>query len=255
MFETTPCSAWTTRALVKACDAYADVSDAAVDAAIPVACDLLGKLSGEQFMGVCTDTIRPLTSCDPGWPSCGDWPYGPQWFTSYGGGHAFVFDTNMWPVIRPTELLVDGASVDVNVLRVDDGRWIVRTDGRSWPAVQLMHLPTTERGTWSLTVEWGQLPPPSAELAARVLSGELALSCGNEAQCKRCRLSRRVQQVTRSGVSMTLLDPFQFLDKWRLGIMEVDSFLTAYNPGQLQGEPINASAIVRRGHVRKTWPT
>lgn len=242
-FELTPCEPWTSAADVKACDAYAELDDAALVLPIAIASELLYRLSGLQFPGNCTDTFRPLQAAGCG---CG---------CGAGYGRAFEFDVGDWPVRSVTEIKVNGQSLDpTSTCVIHDGRWLIRTDGFGWPSTQILWKPTTEYGTWEVTIEAGQSPPPSGGYAASVLAGELALSCGSEEQRTCCRLSKRVQQVTRQGLTMMLIDPFQFLDKRRLGLVEVDSFIMTYNPEGLAGEPIVASPDVTPTAVRQTWP-
>lgn len=242
-FELTPCESWTTEDEVMAYPAYADLdpdtlalTDPSGASVIDVASEILFVLSGNRFTGECSVTVRPLpTDC------------------IVRDGRSFVYDTRMWPVKSVTSVVINGSPVDVSGVSIDDGRWLVRTDGGVWPLAQRLDLPTTQVGTWAITVVYGESPPPSGKLAARVLAGELALSIGTDEQRKCCRLSKRVQNVTRQGVSMVLLDPFQFLDKGRLGIFEVDSFLMTHNPEGLRGEPTVSSPDYNPTLVRRTW--
>lgn len=233
-FELTPCSPWTDVATVQACDAYSGLDAAALATPISVASELLFKLSGYQFLGTCSTVVRPA--------HCRRY------------SNVYEFDTGIWPVRTVTQILVDGAPMDLSNVRIDDGRWLIREDGLHWPTTQRFDLPTTEQGTWSIALTFGQDPPPSGELAASTFAGELGLACGTADQCQKCRLPKRVQQFTRQGVSAVMIDPFQFLENGKLGIFEVDAFLTAYNPENLQGDPVVASPDVRPAMVRTTWP-
>jgi hypothetical protein len=68
--------------------------------------------------------------------------------------------------------------------------------------------------------------PTSGKLAARALAEEmLSGMTGGD-----CRLPERVTSVTRQGMSFTLLDPQDFLDKGRTGLYVVDLFLRGANP-------------------------
>jgi hypothetical protein len=49
-----------------------------------------------------------------------------------------------------------------------------------------------------------------------------------------CSLPTRVSNVTRQGVSFTILDPFDFLTNGRTGLYTVDLFLSTYNPNGLR---------------------
>lgn len=76
---------------------------------------------------------------------------------------------------------------------------------------------------------WGSNPPISGKAAAVTLANEFLLSWDNSSEC---RLPQRVTNVTRQGVSWTILDPQDFLNQGRTGIYEVDLFLRSINPSQ-----------------------
>ena len=75
------------------------------------------------------------------------------------------------------------------------------------------------------------LPPGTEALAAW-----LAVEYGKAAQGNPCALPERITSVTRQGVSWTVLDPQDFLDKGYTGMSRVDHWLAAVKPtigGQL----------------------
>jgi hypothetical protein len=78
---------------------------------------------------------------------------------------------------------------------------------------------------------YGSEPPALGKMAARELATQylLALSDDEDGECV---LPQRVTQVSRQGVSWTLLDPQDFLDHGRTGIYLVDLFLRTVNPDQ-----------------------
>lgn len=96
------------------------------------------------------------------------------------------------------------------------GSWLIRTDGGVWGTddVQVTYL-------------WGLAPPEGGVRAVVQLALELAKAQVGDSSCK---LPKRVVSVTRQGVSMTLIDPQRYLDKGKLGIVEVDQWLAAVNP-------------------------
>lgn len=73
---------------------------------------------------------------------------------------------------------------------------------------------------------YGSPPPLHVSQAIDTLSCELALAAEGS---KECRLPKRVQSIVRQGISMTILDPQDFLDKGRTGLTEVDFALSIYN--------------------------
>jgi hypothetical protein len=62
------------------------------------------------------------------------------------------------------------------------------------------------------------------EMAAQILLAE-----NNDAECK---IPERVTNIQRQGVSWTLLDPQDFLEKGRTGIYEVDLAIQTLNPAR-----------------------
>lgn len=213
-------------------------------------------LSGRQFPGACKDIVRPcardlsadsfryaggtygsraVCSCQAG-PSCGcPRPDG----ITLGG----------YPLNTINEVLVaddsnpawDGgvgtAVLDSSLYRIDDWRHLIRKrnpDGSNpgWPCCQPMDIDPPEAGTFQVTFEYGKPPPRAGVKAAAVLGCQLALACNPE-HAGQCQLPRRVQQVTREGVSMVLGDLTATLAEGRTGLTEVDFFLVAYNPNGL----------------------
>jgi hypothetical protein len=119
----------------------------------------------------------------------------------------------------------------VNDYRIDDYRYLVRTDGEAWPCCQdLLADPVNDDNTFSVSYTYGSAPPAAGVLAAADLACELAKSCAGQ----ECTLPSRVQSITRQGMSMVLLDPFDFLERGKVGIYTVDLFLRAYNPSGLR---------------------
>jgi len=205
-----PCTEWVTLG-----EAQADPNSAGLDAAtlqdgITVASEILYRLSGQQFAGVCQDVVRPtrrhyyLEHSPPQW-----W----RWEASLGiyvcstpperfSGCAPLSEITLgaYPIRDVLEVRIDGQIVPSNQYRVDDRRWLVRvgtdTDENQWPCCQSLELdPLTDVGTFEVTFEWGQAPPHSGVVAARRLGIELAKSfSGNP-----CQLPERIQNVLRAG--------------------------------------------------------
>lgn len=69
--------------------------------------------------------------------------------------------------------------------------------------------------------------PSTIQQAIDDLAAELVAGSRNEP----CKLPERVTSISRQGVSWTLLDPMDFLDKGKTGIYSVDLILSAMNPG------------------------
>jgi hypothetical protein len=160
------------------------------------------------------------------------------------------------PVNSVIEVVLDGATVDPSTYRLDvaDGAfWLVRnrtddTDTNCWPDSQNMDRTLGLDDTWSVTYEKGAPIPAAVLNAAGVLAVEWARGCVGAA----CRLPGRIQNLTRQGISISMVPPDQLLDRNLTGLMEVDQVITAVNPGGLKGRPRLAS-VETLHHVR--YPT
>lgn len=205
---------------------------------VTAASRLLWAASGRQFGGICLDTISPGADCmfspidwrstsiaPVGWSRLVD--YGDGWFISRASGFANAVELPGHPVVDIVAVTIDGNALPPGSWTIVDDRYLVRADGASWPMTQRLDLPPGSVGTWSIAYTWGTEPPPEGRLAARVMSEQLRLAlAGDEA----CRLPKRLQTMTREGLSMAILDPFQFLDGGKFGLYELDVFVMAVNP-------------------------
>lgn len=213
----------------------AGVSSAELDICLQIATDVLWNLTGRRWSGVCTDSIRPQAQWKK-WDG-----YGPRfWAASQTPLFNFGVCTchrsretgcNHIPEIRlPNGPVVpDSPIVHVNGelftdWRVDDGRWLVRTDGEGWPCCQNLLLDDTEDRTWSVVYEFGSMPPIGGARMAAVYGCQLALSFSPDLAGK-CRLPKRVTRITRQGVTASAVDPETLVEKGQLGLVEVDAWV------------------------------
>lgn len=229
------CEPWATEAdLCSPCDDYALDAPLLADA-IDAASNILYRLSGGRFPGVCADEVRPYGQC-----GCG-----------CRGRCSGLHEVNLgaFPVVAVSEVKIDGDILPSNHYRIDDNRYLVRlpVDDRNpgWPCCQRLDLADTELDTFSVSFTWGIAPPIEGVQAAAKLACELVKSCQPELLGK-CQLPKRVQSISRQGISMTLLDPFDFLEKGKTGIYEIDLFLAAY-PGGARTAPGVFSPDMPRG--------
>lgn len=79
----------------------------------------------------------------------------------------------------------------------------------------------------TVTYTYGTGLPSGAKVAARLLAAELLRSWSGDDEC---RIPDRVTNVSREGMSMTIMDKQDFIDDLRTGIYEIDLFLRAANP-------------------------
>lgn len=134
------------------------------------------------------------------------------------------------PVNAITQVTIDGVVVAAANYRVDEGMYLVRTDGGTWPLWQDVDLAGGGVGTFVVTYQQG-LPIPTVVLAA---SGTYALEVARSASgATTCRLPSRATSITRQGVTIDLIDPTTLLEAGLTGIPEVDAIIQAYNPGRL----------------------
>lgn len=77
-----------------------------------------------------------------------------------------------------------------------------------------------------ITYTYGAEPPPLGRLAAKTLAIEFAKLWKGED----CALPQRVTNISRQGISYTVLDPQDFVDELRTGMYTVDLFLKSVNP-------------------------
>lgn len=265
---TGPCAGWIQVADLPAkaqpdSDNAEEVAEA--ERAIEVASDVLYALSGRQFAGLCSETLTPCPDRRHAYrthsPSLG-WPYtiAADWRWGYptAGGLAWCYhgrrdrcscvrlhtlDLGLYPLVSVDEIVIGGDVLDESAYRVDDDREIVRLDGKPWPPCADL----TDPDAFTVTVTYGIKPPPAGEAAAATLAAEVYLArIGSD----ECRLPKRVQNITRQGISMAILDPFEFLDGGRTGLYDVDLFLAAHNPNRLSRRPAVLSPDLPRRHRR-----
>ena len=126
---------------------------------------------------------------------------------------------------------MNGILLDPGSYRVDDGKWLVRTDGDCWPGCQDLSKPDTELGTFSVTY-LNAIPVDHLGMyAAGVLACEYAKACAGV----KCRLPSGVTSITRQGISMEV--SAGLFPNGLTGINEVDVWVQMYNPHALTTGP------------------
>jgi hypothetical protein len=96
----------------------------------------------------------------------------------------------------------------------------------------------------TVTYTFGAPPPALGRLAAKALADQYILALDGSDECQ---LPQRVTSVSRQGMSWTLLDPQEFLDKGRTGIYQVDLFISTVNPSGAKLRARVFSPDIRRG--------
>lgn len=217
------------------------------------ASQLLYAASGRQFTGRCEavtirPTARPYDQDARGWGRA--FPGG--WFSSWGTCSVGYVGTDTashfgcsgppeielgaYPVTDIEQVLIDGDVIPADEYELQDWHILKRmrptatsvpTERWGWPTCQLLDLPDTQPGTFSVTYRYGMAPPASGILACETLAAQLALKMAGSPN----RLPDRLTSISRLGVSMQVVDVMSYLEGGYFGIVEVDLFIRAVNPG------------------------
>lgn len=237
-----------------------------------MATEYLWNWTGRKF-GLCEVSVRPCREdCTEGWSSF--WGWGPI-PGAYPGGAPWrpVVISGRWynlgcrrcgdqcgcghleqiklpgPISSVEAITIDGETMPSGSYRVDDGKFLVRLDGGSWPLCQDLSVSPTEEDTWEITYKRGVPVPSGGNVAAGVLALELAKAACND---KSCQLPQRVQSITRQGVTIAMLDAFDDIEKGHTGIWLIDSWLSSMNNAPIPSRVYSPDVSPRSR--RKTWP-
>lgn len=257
------------------CAPWADVADvscttldpAAVEEALWLASEILYNLTGGVWPGECEETIRPVakawcagrvglypfvgvdgawsTWSGPGWnpsPADQDWSHSSRWLSE--------IRLPSTPVVSITEVRLDGAVLLADRYRIANRRSLVMTpqpgdQWQGWPAFQDDHLDDTEPGTFSVKYKYGFGPPRAGAIMAARYGCQIALSGTAE-----CKLPERVQTISRQGVSMTVLDPLDFIQNGQVGLPIVDNWVGSVWARRKRRRS-TVTALDRRKRVRR----
>lgn len=218
---------------------------------------ILWAATGKRY-GLCEKVLRPCRrNCGSYWgglPSpmriSGNWVNVPCGSCRGSCGCDTLSEFTAEDVHSVVGVTVDGEELDpFDVVRVYDNRRLVRVDGDAWPACQNLNHDTDEAGTWSVTILQGEAVPDGGELMAGILLCELAKACAGD---DGCRLPRRVQNITRQGVSVNFADVFTSLGELHTGLFEVD--LWSESVRSTMGATATISSIDVPRPAVLTWP-
>ena len=218
--------------------------------AIAAASELLYSLSGRKFPGVLSAIVRPV----PYLAQVGTGRRVPipqsTWGLCWGYPHTrceapIFIGLGRSPLISIEEIVINDEAVDPIKYRIDDQKWLVRTDCCSWPMCGC----TCDNFTVDFT--WGEDPPQLGVQAAIMLAAEMYRGMTPGMNCK---LPARLTSITRQGLSFAVIDPMDFMEKGLTGIYQIDMFLQAYNPGrQIRKPTVFSPDLINTGR-RQTWP-
>lgn len=268
--EVGPCTVWVTGDDVAACCDSEGTDTSIYDEVASEASSLLYELSGRQFAGACSQTVRPCgdpCSCWGGSGIYGGWSgtYGVWTWASWGGvwgwrddcgnscGCGYLSRAKLpgYPVTAITEVKVNGDVVDPSGYRLDGYKWLTRlwdaTDPDNptpqyWPGCQNLSLDDDQSGTWSVTYEFGVDPPLAGVKAAAQLACQLYRACAG----LECQLPTGATRVTRQGVTIERGLLASFLRPGQTGLVQVDAFLAAYNSVGMRRRPAVFSPDVQQ---------
>lgn len=211
------------------------------------ASEVLWALSGRQF-GCCPATLRVCRGAPA--PGPGRFWYATldsgQWYNVTCGAcredscccdvPQVYLDMTVCEIV---EVTVGGEAVPTGSYRVDDGHWLVRTDGGRWPCCD----------EFTVALETGVPVPPAGQRALGELMSELWLACSD----KDCKLPKRIQTLSKQGFTMAVLDPMDFLTEGKTGLYFTDLWLQSCNP---QYRPSGARAMSPDWPPSRvtTWP-
>lgn len=271
-----PCSSWINGDDVAACGPDLGVGSETYrldDAAWDASC-LMYALSGRQYPGVCTRTVRPCQQgCNHfgnnggawggsgawfwgavGYNWGGGWGVGPAWVNDYSGlscgcGAESVVRLAGYPVREILEIKIDGVLLPEFNVETGAREWQLndrtelqrmwRPNGDNpipqwWPGCQVMGLDDDQPGTFSVKYRWGADPPSAGRNAAAQLARELFKACNGE----KCALPTKVTKVVRQGITIERVVPLaQMLRQGSTGIQLVDAFIAQVNPAAINRRP------------------
>jgi hypothetical protein len=230
-----PCTAWASLDATQSLPAARDIDPDLLATELIVASELLYALSGRQFAGLCSDTVRParrdlLTNVPTWWNFAGLWRTFPT--DDFYAHRENSISLGAFPIRDVTQVLIDGVALDPTLdYRLDERRWLVKLDGGSWPMWQDLYLPATEANTFEVSFLWGQDPPVAGVEACKELAVEMTLARMDRPESN---VPQRVLSLVSQGATYTLLDPMTFLKEGGTGIYRVDAWLHSMNPDGLK---------------------
>lgn len=199
------------------------------------ASEILWALSGRRWYGEqCTETA--VLRAFPPQQGEGTYPYHRSWGRCGCWVHAVWMDGQPYNVPGdylhkpgPFAIRLPRSGIQaVTTVEVDGepftsweftrNGWLERVDGQRWDLCS---------GNTEVTYQWGESPPFTGKMAAVSLALQFGLA---ELGSEECILPSNTVTVTRQGLTITRVDPNEFMDKQRTGVQDVDLWLAAVNP-------------------------
>jgi len=182
-------------------------------------------------LGLCTETVTPVPEPCSCYRDSTFWGRGPRngqyrvtarprltsgaWLPSPCGRHLAVNEVALpGPVHDVVDVTINGQSTPVSI-RVDNRRYLVRTDGQAWPT----------DGSLTVTYRRGVPVPAGGRVAAAVFVCEMEKALNKD---RDCALPERIQSITRQGVTVGVaIDTFEDVERGRTGIWLIDSWVAS----------------------------
>ena len=130
------------------------------------------------------------------------------------------------PVHGVTGVTVDGVAVNASAYRVQQRRWLRRTDGKAWPMNQDLTVADNAVGAFVVGYVKGIPVPADGSEMAGLLAVELARGMTGGA----CALPTGVTSVARQGISVELADMREWFTNGLTGVEQVDLWIMGVNP-------------------------
>lgn len=133
------------------------------------------------------------------------------------------------PVCSITDVWVSGVALEPEEYVLEGDR--LYSVAGEWPQQDLT-VPAGMPGTWKVDYLRGEEPPWGADQMVGLLAREFWAACTGG----KCRLPKRVESLSRQGVSMKMADPAVLFENMQTGISEVDLWIAAVNPHRLSAQ-------------------
>lgn len=143
------------------------------------------------------------------------------------------------PVGAIVEVKVNDAIVPPTSYRLENGNWLVRTDGEGWPPCA--------GDRFTVTYMNGHPVDAIGQYVAGVLAAEYLKAMSAD---KKCRLPAGVRSLSRAGVTIEV-ETGMFPGNVT-GLKEVDSYLMLWNPSGMKIAP-TIHSIDRRRNRQVSW--
>ena len=194
-------------------------------------------LTGKQFAGTCSLTLRPpclsgscFCGCSPNQVNLGIWPVTQLNSVRYGG------------------VVYTGASL-TNTFHINDYRFLARNDGErflsgnQWAVAGSAQDLAADPHVFEVNLSHGIKIPKLLTRGTRDLACQfLTACCGGE-----CDLPDNITSVSRSGVTFSVGTAVEALQNRHTGIYSVDLAISTFNP--------ETGGIRGRGGIRLQSPS